>query len=104
MTMADTDLRKVAESLENGDEATLDVLDFNFIVTEIVRTPPYVNIFGKNEHHSEDGHIMRVEFGVDADGNITQLLIREYEEEDYIGLVNEESYRSVSSISVVNHA
>jgi hypothetical protein len=61
-----------------------------------------VSIFGKNEHYSEDGHIMQVEFGVDIRGNITTLLIREYEEEGYIGLVNEEKYQSVSSISVAN--
>ncbi len=102
--MSDTGLREVAESIGVGDKVSFGVLDFEFTVYEVLGNSDdeFVSIFGKKEHHPEDGLFTRAEFGVDDSGNVTTLLVRVYTKKDWNGeLVDEKRYQNCDYFSVV---
>lgn len=101
--MNNSELREVAESIDRGDKATLGALDFEFTVTDIVEDPNHgsLSIFGRKDHHPEEGLFTNVVFGVDTPDVGVEIAVEVYDDEEYANKVDEEVYHKIESVAVV---
>lgn len=104
INMNKSELQEVMESINRGDKVTLGALDFDFTVTQTqyVYDPDTASsAFGDKDHYPEDGFFTKVLFGIDAPHNNPDIQVTTYGEKNYEDKINEETYDTLESISVV---